>query len=98
MKTKSLIMAGFLISGFLAGVVSYYASSQPDGLEKVAEDLGFIERAEDSPLATSPFADYTVSFLGDARLSTAVAGITGVIATGLIAVGLYLWVRKPQSK
>ncbi|MEN9923410.1 MAG: hypothetical protein RIS09_924, partial [Actinomycetota bacterium] len=48
--------------------------------------------------AGSPFADYTVSFLGDARLSTAVAGITGVLATGLLAVGLYLWVRKPQSK
>ncbi|MFZ9309452.1 MAG: PDGLE domain-containing protein [Candidatus Nanopelagicales bacterium] len=98
MKTKSLIMAGLLLSGFLAGAVSYYASSQPDGLEKVAIDLGFIDQAKDSPTGTSPFADYTVSFLGDARLSTAIAGITGVIATGLLGAGLYLWVRKPQSK
>lgn len=91
-------MAGLLLSGFLAGFVSYYASSHPDGLEKVAIDLGFIDSAKDSPTITSPFADYTVSFLGDARLSTAIAGITGVIATGLLGAGLYLWVRKPQSK
>jgi PDGLE domain len=98
MKTKSIIMAGLLLSGFLAGFVSYYASSHPDGLEKVAIDLGFIDKAKDSPAGSSPFADYTVSFLGDARLSTAIAGITGVIATGLLGAGLYLWVRKPQSK
>ena len=97
MKTKSLIMAGLLLSGFLAGVLSYYASSNPDGLEKVAIDLGFVEKAEDSPI-DSPFTDYTVSFLGDARISTAVAGLTGVVATGLLGAGLYLWVRKPQSK
>ena len=98
MKVKSIIKAGLLLSGFLAGVVSYYASSNPDGLEKVAIDLGFIDTAEDSPIATSPFADYTVSFLGDARLSTAIAGVTGVLATGLLGAGLYLWVRKPQSR
>ena len=40
-KNKKFLAAGFLVSLFLAGVVSFYASSDPDGLEKVAEDIGF---------------------------------------------------------
>ena len=46
-KNKKFLVSGFVVSLFLAGVVSFYASSDPDGLEKVAEDIGFIETAED---------------------------------------------------
>ena len=42
----------------VAGVVSFYASGHPDGLEYVAEKTGFLDTAEDSPTADGPFADY----------------------------------------
>ena len=42
----------------IAGVGSFYASSHPDGLEYVAEQTGFLDSAEDSATADSPFADY----------------------------------------
>ena len=44
MKNKNFLLAGLLASLLLAGVASFYASSSPDGLEKVAEDIGFIKK------------------------------------------------------
>ncbi|MSW17325.1 MAG: hypothetical protein F2851_00005, partial [Actinobacteria bacterium] len=35
-KQTRFLLAGFVLSLFLAGVVSNFASSSPDGLEKVA--------------------------------------------------------------
>jgi cobalt/nickel transport protein len=59
-KNKKFLAAGFLVSIFLAGVVSFYASSDPDGLEKVAGDIGFIETAKDHTYADGALADYGV--------------------------------------
>jgi hypothetical protein len=44
---KKYSIAILLISGVLAGGVSYCASSNPDGLNKVAIDLGFAENETD---------------------------------------------------
>jgi hypothetical protein len=41
LSTNKFIAAGFLVAALLAGGASYYASSHPDGLEKVAKDIGF---------------------------------------------------------
>ena len=60
-KNKKFLAAGFLVSLFLAGVVSFYASSDPDGLEKVAGDIGFIETAKDHNYAEGALADYGVN-------------------------------------
>lgn len=78
----------------LAGVVSYYASSQPDGLEKVAADHGLDVGATDSHTAGSPLADYAVSGLDDERLSVGVAGVIGVVVTFATAGGIFLLVRR----
>ena len=53
------------------------ASSLPDGLEFVAESLGFAERAKDEGFA-SPFAGYETSFIGNSGLSQVAAGLAGV--------------------
>jgi len=66
------------VSLCIAGIVSYYASPEPDGLERVAEDAGFIEHAEESSMNVMP--DYQVQGLG-AFSSNALAGIIGVFAT-----------------
>ena len=59
-KQNRFWIAGFSLSIFLAAVVSFYASSNPDGLEKVAEDIGFIETAKESVNADGVLADYGV--------------------------------------
>ncbi|MFM1909666.1 MAG: hypothetical protein RLZZ545_364 [Actinomycetota bacterium] len=97
MKQKSFLVAGFIASLFLAGVVSFYASSQPDGLEKVAEDIGFLETAKDHTYADGALADYGVKGIENARISTGLAGVIGVVATGAVSTGLFMLVRRKSS-
>lgn len=63
-RKKSLIVfvcAGLALSAALAVMVSPWASSSPDGLEKVAEDQGFSEDALEEPVwGDSPIPDYAV--------------------------------------
>lgn len=89
-----IVGVGLAVSLLLAGVVSYYASSSPDGLEKVAEDIGFIESAEDSAVAGSPLSDYGVSGVADERLSVGLAGVVGVLLTAAIAFGMFTWLAR----
>ena len=99
MKQKTFLISGFIASLLLAGVVSFYASSHPDGLEKVAEDIGFIETAKENTNADSILADYGVKGVDNERLSVGAAGVIGVIATGVVSTGLFMLVRrKPGSE
>ena len=97
MKQKTFLISGFVVSLFLAGVVSFYASSNPDGLEKVAEDIGFIETAKDHTYADGALADYGVKGIDNARLSTGAAGVIGVVAPGVISTGLFMVVRRKSG-
>jgi cobalt/nickel transport protein len=97
MKQKSFLISGFIASLFLAGVVSFYASSNPDGLEKVAEDIGFIETAEDHTYAEGALADYGVKGVENPRLSTGLAGVIGVVATGVVSTGIFMLVRRKSG-
>lgn len=97
MKQRTFLISGFIASLFLAGVVSFYASSHPDGLEKVAEDIGFIETAKENTNADSLLADYGVKGVDNERLSVGAAGVIGVIATGVVSTGLFMLVRRKSG-
>ena len=77
MKNRFLII-GFAATLVLAGGVSYYASSHPDGFEKSAGDIGFLDKAKESPLKDSPLAEYGVAGVENERLSGGLAGVIGV--------------------
>ncbi len=70
--------------------LSPFASANPDGLERVAEDSGFLHIAQSAPYQIIP--DYSIPFLGQTALSTVIAGAIGVIVVAaivaLIARGL----------
>jgi hypothetical protein len=91
------LLAGLLVALLLAGVASQYASGDPDGLTKVAQDQGFAAEDE-SATADSPLAGYGTSGIESSRLSGGLAGVAGVAATFLLAGGL-LWVvrRRPEQ-
>lgn len=83
---RGWIIAGVVIS-LIVILLSPLASANPDGLERVATDLGFIDAGQAAPFKI--IADYTVPFLGKTPLSTILAGILGafivigiVVATG----------------
>lgn len=78
MKTKDIII-GMAIAVFLALVVSPFASSFPDGLEKVAEHLGFIEKGEGVSAVKAPIPDYQFPGVKNEAAATSVAGVLGTI-------------------
>jgi cobalt/nickel transport protein len=98
MKQKTFLISGFIASLFLAGIVSFYASSHPDGLEKVASDIGFIDSAKDHTNSDGILADYGVKGVDNARLSTGAAGVIGVIATGAVSTGLFFLIRRKSGE
>ena len=97
-SNRKFIVMGVLISALLAGGASFYASSNPDGLEKVAGDIGFIDTAKDHTNSDSTLADYGVKGIKNERLSVGVAGLIGVVATGAISGGLFLLLRRKNPK
>lgn len=99
---------GFGIAALLiAGLLSYFADSDPDGLDTVTqhgcrqagdtEELRgscIAQRAEDHALADTPLADYTVG--GDDGL-TGLAGVAGVVATLVVAGGIFWVLRRRRT-
>ncbi len=96
-STRAVVVAGLAVSLLFAVVVSFYASGHPDGLEFVSGRLGFLDTARDSATAGSPLADYGVSGVDDTRLSGGLAGLAGVVVTGLLMLGLVL-LLKPLAR
>lgn len=81
---RGWILAGVIVS-LAAVLLSPFASGDPDGLERVAENLGFLEFGLDAPYTILP--DYTIPFLGETALSTIVAGVVGaLVVLGLMVV------------
>lgn len=81
LSTKAFTIGALITALVIACVVSLWASSNPDGLEFVAESTGFIGSAEDSVTAGSPLADYGVAFVDNPWLSVALAGAIGCAVT-----------------
>jgi hypothetical protein len=80
---KKIFIALFLIVAFLIILIPF-ASSNPDGLEKVVETYGAHE--SQSPW-NGIMADYSIFSIENQYVSTLVAGILGVIVvliTGLL--------------
>ena len=86
-RTRVFLAAGLAVALLVAGGLSLLASDQPDGLERVSIDQGFADSAQDSAI-DSPLGDYSVEGVADDGLSTALAGIIGVVVTLLLTVGI----------
>lgn len=87
-------LSGALVALVCAGWLSFYASSAPDGLESVAQRLGFADTAGEHGSARSPLADYQVSGIEDPRLSGGLAGVAGTVVVGAAASGLAWALRR----
>jgi len=83
-----------IIAILLAAILSQFASSYSDGLEKVAETLEFGGTASPEPVMRAPLPNYIIPALGNSGLSTSLAGIIGVLVCFFLPFGFYLWRRK----
>jgi cobalt/nickel transport protein len=78
--------------------LSPLASSSPDGLEKVAEDHGFVEQSREAPFQV--IADYLFPGIENEALATILAGIIGTLVIFGTVYGLarLLRLRKRQEE
>lgn len=93
-STRALVVAGIVVALLIAGVASFYASSDPDGLAKVSEDKGFSNTEKQHDAADGPFAGYETKGVDDARLSGGAAGVVGSLVVLAVAGGVVLLIRR----
>lgn len=106
---KRFLFVFAVVTLLLAGVVSYFADSSPDGLEAaIRQNCTVVEsgagpqlrgeciarQAEAHAFASGPLAGYTVN--GSAAL-TGVAGVLGVATTAAVAGGLFWALRRRRG-
>ncbi|GGY72394.1 hypothetical protein GCM10010300_14640 [Streptomyces olivaceoviridis] len=94
---RTLWVTGLVTSLVLAGFVSFYASANPDGLEKVAHDKGIDKKEKEHTSAGSPLADYGVKDVSDARLSGGLAGVIGVGVTVVAGSAVFWSLRRRRG-
>ena len=95
-STRTFVLAGIAVALVLAFLASPYASSSPDGLEKVASDKGIEATVTDHALADSPLADYAVQGVEHSSLSTGLSGLVGVAVTFAIVMGLVMLLKRSR--
>lgn len=86
---------GLGVAALVVIVLAPLASADPDGLEAVAEDQGFLGAAQDALYSIIP--DYTVPGIDDPVVSTILAGLIGVAIVFLAMVALGRLLRRRTS-
>lgn len=72
-----------------------FSSSLPDGLEWVAENLGFAGAASQNVFLKSPMPDYVFPGIAHDGLSMFLSGILGALLVFVLGYGIaYYFVRK----
>ena len=83
MKLRHIgLIAGGLGIALLVTLFSPFASSSPDGLERVAEDKGFSGVADSPPYQL--ISDYVFPWVGNEDLATVLSGIVGVLIVAAV--------------
>jgi cobalt/nickel transport protein len=108
---KKLLLGGLLVALLLAGVVSNFASSSPDGLDATARDgctfgaageitggTCMLRKERDHQLAGSPLAGYGIKGIGNPYVSTGLAGMAGVLITFGLGAGLFRLARRRDRR
>lgn len=92
---KRFILIMLVLALAIAGIVSWFASTHPDGLERVAEDKAFLDEAGEPSYRLFP--GYSIPGIGG-FWSNMLAGIVGVLAVyGLTALLSRAIVRKKKQ-
>lgn len=96
-STRTVLVVGLLVALTLAGFLSFHASSSPDGLNRVATDLGFAGAETASATQDGPLAGYDLAGVDHGRLSGGLAGVIGCLAVlGLMSVVVLVRQRSPR--
>jgi len=89
---KKEIVFGLAVALVLGTFISIFASSSPDGLEKVAENKGFLRLMEAKPPSVkAPIPDYAWPGVESEAAACALAGLTGTLLTFGVMYAIGKW-------
>ncbi len=87
-KWRTFIVGSIGISVVLAAIVSQFAASSPDGLERVVIDTGIGPDDDTAAFGGSLFADYALDGISNPSASLALAGVAGVVVVAATGFGM----------
>jgi hypothetical protein len=95
-KWLGVIAVGFGLA-IVVALFSPWASSHPDGLERVAEDEEFLQHAEDPSYEIIP--DYAFPGVDNERVATILSGLVGIVIVSAVCFALVFILRaaRPRS-
>jgi len=82
-----------LVISLAVACLSPLASASPDGLERVAEDYGFVALAQEAPFQV--IADYVFPGIENEAVATILAGLIGTL---VVFGAVYVFFRLLRSK
>jgi cobalt/nickel transport protein len=98
-RLDGFIWIGLGVSLLLALFLSPFASSSPDGLKKVAETKGFVEKGEELTFwKYAPFSKYAIPWIKNEKVSTALSGLIGTLAIFFIAMGIGKLIKRSTAQ
>ena len=92
---KGWVAVGMLLSLSIVALAPL-ASADPDGLEQVAQDMGFLALGKEAPYNLLP--DYTLPFLGETPLSTVLAGSVGAVGVTVLIILVMKMIRRSSRE
>ncbi len=97
-KTTTFVIVGIIAALIIAVFISPFASSFPDGLEKVAKGFGFLEKAQNA-VSDKVFLipDYRFDAVDNPLWQGALAGLFGVLIV-LAIFGIIYLIYKAGTK
>jgi hypothetical protein len=86
--SRAFTILALAVAVGLATAAAPFASASPDGLERVAEDKGFVDDGRlHAVQAESPIPGYAMPGIDDPRIATGLAGFTGTLVVFGLAYG-----------
>ena len=97
---KGFMWVALGVALLAATFVSPFASSSPDGLDRVANDQGFVEKAEAEGAQVwrhAPLAEYAFPGVKNRSVATGLAGLVGTAGIFALVLGGATLLRKGKK-
>ncbi len=88
---------GLAILALCAVGLSFLASSSPDGLEFAYFEQGVGAAFQETQLVSSPIPDYAIPGVSNETLAGILAGMVGVVVTGVLVYAVFTQVSRRRS-
>ena len=107
MRRRTFVIAGLIVAFLLAGIVSNFAASSPDGLDsaalrgcttnaegRITGGTCMAQKEQEHQLGGGPLAGYGIKGIDNPYLSTGLSGVLGVAVTFAVGGGIFWLVRR----